>query len=83
MFQEIAQCGSGLGAPFARQLIDHASFSEASTARSCSTGATLSSARRLTKGGFLSSFCRASANGRKVVHGVERQLGDAACMPRG
>ena len=65
----------------ARQLIDRASFSEASTARSCSTGATLSSARRLTKGGVLSAFCRTSTNGRKVVHGVERQLGDAACAP--
>jgi hypothetical protein len=67
----------------ARQLIDRASFSEASTARSCSTVATLSSARRLTKGGFLSAFCRASTNGRKVVNGVERQLGDAACATPG
>lgn len=58
--------------------------SVAGVARSCSTGATLSSAKRLTKGGFLSAFCRALTNGRKVVNGVERQLGDAAaCVPPG
>jgi hypothetical protein len=55
----------------------------AGVARSCSTGATLSSAKRLTKDGSSSAFWRASTNGRKVVHGVERQLGDAACAPPG
>ena len=44
--------------------------------------ATLSSAK-LTKGGSLSAFCRASTNGRKVVNGAERQLGDAAYAPPG
>ena len=46
--------------------------STAGVARSCSTGAMLSSAKRLTKGGSLRALCRASTSASTIGLGVLR-----------
>src|SRR3954469_2077267 len=46
--------------------------SAAGVARSCSTGAILSSAKRLTKGGSVSAFCSALTSASTIGVGVLR-----------
>jgi hypothetical protein len=65
----------------ARPLIDRASFQRSKRRALLLDRRHAEFSEAVDQGRVLECLFRASTNGRKVVHGVERQLGDAACAP--